>query len=283
MNSEARQNEIPAEGIAGFSRERIERVVETNLWNLWMNFGRGRGCDLVERDALIRFDTPLDVMPYNGVLCFAIEENTDVEIDAIFDHYKTRGVPFIWMVHPSAKPHDLKQRLLDRGMEEVDLIPGMAADIAVIPRPGDLPEGIEIREVRGERETDVFLNIVAWRWHVPEDEIKYLEWIVERFGVGKKDTPVRCWIAWRGDVPVGKALLNLADGAAGLYGVATKPEARGLGIGRAITLEIFEVARQKGYRLGVLHSSPMALSLYEKIGFRPVNTFHIMASSEFHV
>ncbi len=43
-------------------------------------------------------------------------------------------------------------------------------------------------------------------------------------------------------------------------------------------------ARDAGYNLGVLHSSPMAKGLYEKIGFHSVTTFRVYGPpAGFHI
>jgi ribosomal protein S18 acetylase RimI-like enzyme len=57
-------------------------------------------------------------------------------------------------------------------------------------------------------------------------------------------------------------------GVASVYAVATLPAARGQGIGGAITLMPLLEAREMGYRYGVLFSSEMGVSVYERIGFR---------------
>jgi len=52
--------------------------------------------------------------------------------------------------------------------------------------------------------------------------------------------------------------------------VATAPEARGQGIGAAITLIAYDEARQLGYQHGVLFGTPLGIPVYQRIGFRHV-------------
>jgi ribosomal protein S18 acetylase RimI-like enzyme len=164
-----------------------------------------------------------------------------------------------------------------RGMEEAETCPGMAMDLACLPAGPEWPEGIEIREVGDETAAARLLELVGWRWGVPPEALGGLAAVTQAFEVGVPGSAVRSWLAWRDGEPVAKALLHLTPGVAGLYGVATRPEARGLGLARSLTIEAFSTARDRGCRLGVLHSTPTARNLYEKIGFRFCADFRIFA------
>lgn len=55
------------------------------------------------------------------------------------------------------------------------------------------------------------------------------------------------------------------------------PEARGLGLGRPLTLAVVAVARERGYRelrLDTLASMDAAIALYERLGFRRIAPYY---------
>jgi GNAT superfamily N-acetyltransferase len=257
--------------------------LERNLWALWSRFGRGDECVLHEDEDSLFFDTPIPALPYNAVLRFSVVADVERRIDAIFEHYRRRKVPFLWIVHPTAQPSDLGERLRTHGLEEAEVCPGMAMDLSELAEPAGPPRGIEIREA-ATSDTEGVLELVAWRWRVPEEVLPKLPGITRAFEVGVPGGAVRCWVARQDGVAVSKVFLNLAAGAAGIYGVATRPEARGLGLARILTLQALHAARHAGYNLGVLHSTPMAVPLYEKLGFRAIAPFRIFAPPRaFHV
>jgi GNAT superfamily N-acetyltransferase len=252
------------------------RALEENLWSLWSGFGRGDGCTLHDEADATWFDTPIPTLPYNGVIRFCAGVDVEDRIDQIFEHYGRRNVPFFWIVHPTATP-GLAERLRERGFEEAEACPGMTRVLSGLPPPRELPVGVRLVEVDSEAGASGLLELVGWRWAVPAEALPRLPEVTRAFAVGAPGSPVRSWLAVRDGIPVAKILLNLANGVAGVYGVVTRPEARGLGLARALTLHAFAAAEQEGYKLGVLHSTPMARAMYEKIGFHAHAVFRIFA------
>jgi len=258
-------------------------ALEENLWSLWSHFGRGPGCELINDDGIIRFDTPIPTLPYNAVIKFDREENVDEVLDEIFEHYARRGVPFMWILTPNAKPVDLDVRLRARGFSEIDLCPGMICELEKLPSDFKTKyDDIEIRPVT-DREAEEMYELITWRWEVPAESIEPAKEMFRVFNTGKPDASVKVWVAWKGGVPVAKAVIHIAAGVAGLHGVVTRPEARKLGLARNLTLAAFDDARRSGMTMGVLHSSPQAESLYSAMGFESAGMFILFAATGFHV
>jgi ribosomal protein S18 acetylase RimI-like enzyme len=68
-------------------------------------------------------------------------------------------------------------------------------------------------------------------------------------------------------VASGSMFVDQASGSAGIYHVGTRPDRRGRGIGRAVTLVPLLEAREAGLRFGVLKASHLGRSVYERLGF----------------
>jgi len=81
------------------------------------------------------------------------------------------------------------------------------------------------------------------------------------------DNPFRTYLAMLNGKPVGTSQLFTSGGVAGVYNVSSIPEARGQGIGSAITLAPLFEARERGYHVGVLQASSMGYNVYRKLGF----------------
>jgi len=258
-------------------------ALETNLWSLWANFGRGLNSRLVDTPKLMWFETPIRALPYNAVMRTKVARGAEAEVDTLFAHFEAAGKPFLWLVHPSAQPDNLADLLAARGFEEVEVCPGMVARINGLPEPGPAPESIEIREVLSSADQDAMVDFVIWRWDAPQEAAAYLASVREQHHLGEAASPTRVWMAWKGNLAVAKAITHEANGVIGLYGVATRPEARGAGLGRQICLHALRETDAGRGKLGVLHSSPMAVNLYRRMGFHEVAPFRLFAAGAFHI
>ena len=69
----------------------------------------------------------------------------------------------------------------------------------------------------------------------------------------------------REDLDVGPKKTEKA--VAGIYNVGIIPEARGQGIGTAMTIFLLREAKAAGYRIAILQASDMGVNLYHRIGF----------------
>ena len=264
-------------------RAEIIHEIEQNLWETWSTYGHGPGCALHDEGDALWFETPIPTIPYNGVLRFSVEERIDERIDHIVDLFHGRKVQFTWLLHPSSFPPDLPARLQKRTLKDVEPIHGMARTLAQLPDIPPPPEGFEIRKVADESDVTAFYHFAAWRWHIPEEYEELYRAIAAGFQLGKPGSRAHMWQAWCDGQPVAKAGLYLGSGSAGIHGVVTKPEACRLGLARILTLTGLHEAHKSGYRLAVLHSTPMAQSLYQSLGFTTMAEFRLFASENVHV
>lgn len=262
------------EGIPGYTREEIVHQIELNLWETWSHFGRGPGCTLHDEKAELWFETPIPTLPYNTVLRFQVEQDVDERIDALVNHYVGRNVAQLWIVHPSSQPGDLGKRLEKRGLQEIEIVPGMARSLDTLPEPPPMPDGVEIREVLDEKELIEFRNFAALRWGVPDEYREHLRDVFEAF---KMASNTRFWMAWKDGEAISKLALYNGSGSAGIYAVATKTEARGMGLASILTNVGMQAARELGHTLCVLDSSPPAEKLYQRLGFITVAPFRLFS------
>ena len=192
-------------------------------------------------------------------------DTANATIDMIKEICVTRKVPFKWTLGSKKKPADLGERLMANGFEKAPDPIWMAARLKYLDDTLELASGVSISPVEDEATFEAWLAILAEVFEFPETLSMAFEQVLRMLGIGNKT--LRHYIAYLNGEPVGTSTLLLAGGVAGIYNVATLPDARRRGIGTALTVTPLLESRSKEIQVGVLQSSTMGKPVYEKIGF----------------
>lgn len=258
----------------------LARAVEENTIAYWLYKARRADWERIEVPGALLYRSGLSQGAWqNGVLRtnFAPDEAGGAaappspfrggdRIAALVADFRARGLPFTWYVGPGRRPADLGARLLARGFTRAVVEPGMAADLHALDEDQPAPAGLTIERARDD--AGARLGLATYRLAQGRDpDVSAAP--PERFapaGYGD-DEPMQAFLATLDGRPVATAQLLLGAGVAGVYTVATIPEARRRGIGGAITLAVLRHARDLGYRIGVLCATPMGEPVYRRLGF----------------
>jgi GNAT superfamily N-acetyltransferase len=95
------------------------------------------------------------------------------------------------------------------------------------------------------------------------------------------DEPSLLFLGSTDGQPVAASRLYCAGGVAGIWHVATLPEARGRGYGTAMTLVTAHAGLSLGYRMGVLLASPAGYGIYHRLGFQEYCHLDVYRSPDF--
>lgn len=196
----------------------------------------------------------------------------DARIEATLAPFMARQLPMAWWVTPSSRPADLAARLEAYGLQHVGDDPAMAVDLLALPERVAVPQDVEITEVTDLAGLRQAVDVLCAGFGVPVAFGEQYFALMARQELGAAQS-YRIFLARRGSTPVATAQLFLAAGVAGIYSVATIPEARKLGIGAAVTLAPLLAARTLGYRLGILTASTLGYNVYRQLGFDEVCRF----------
>jgi ribosomal protein S18 acetylase RimI-like enzyme len=254
--------------------------IEEALIGHWSHFGRWPKGALVEEAGTVRYETPIPQLPYNGVIRTSISEAPAVVIDDVLSSFRKRQVSCLWWDHPNAEPNDLGSLLRARGLQAVERVAGMSIDLATVGGATPETEGVRYVEVLDNNAMRRYSDLIVDYWEVPEDSRTLVEEINRFWGPGT--APLHRWIAVtdRGEA-IGKVLLSLAapPGVAAIYGMSVRPQARGRGVASALTDVALGRAKELKCRRVVLHSSEMAVGVYERSGFRKRCDLTVYANS----
>jgi GNAT superfamily N-acetyltransferase len=253
----------------------IIAAIEANLAEEMATFGRYLpGAELHEDEEVRWFSTGL-ATSFNGVLRTHItSDDIDAKIDEVVGYFKSRRLPLTWPVGPMALPTNLASYLLAHGFIHSHDGTGMAIDLQALHEESVenvTPSNFRVEVVSNLALLEVYTVTSTRGFGSSEEGTRIYHETYKNIGFGKH-LPWQHFIGWLGDEPVAVSSLLLHAGVAGIFGVATVPEAQRQGIGAAMTLAPLCEAHQRGYRVGVLSPSEMGLGVYRRLGFRPYCT-----------
>jgi GNAT superfamily N-acetyltransferase len=147
-------------------------------------------------------------------------------------------------------------------------MPAMAVDIERLA-PTALPPGYSFVRVGEGSSGKAWTEALAVGYGLPPGLARRFS--PEELGADMaSDAATQYFSIVRDGRTVATSMVFLADGLAGIYCVATRPEERGKGLGAHATAEALRTARRQGYGVGVLQSSPAGHSVYLGLGFEDV-------------
>ena len=213
----------------------------------------------------------------NGVLYtrFVREDERYVlhKIHEVMDYFSACGVSFGWSVGPSTRPSRLAAMLESRGFVYSASTKGMAIDLLAMR--ADIPRNTElvITEIQDLEHLRLLRDMEMRGFDATEKMAQRYYDVYAGAGFGN-GLPMHHFIGWLRCAPVAIASLLYHAGVAGIYGVATIPEARRQGVGAAMTLHVLHVARSTGYRVAILSPTTMSEAIYRRIGFNEYCQIH---------
>lgn len=251
----------------------LTQAMEANLEESYVLLTRIAEAVVYDGPDMLRVCTGVPHFMVNGVVRIRLsEEKLEDRIEATLGYFRSRRLPMLWMLGPSSRPVNLGDHLLAHGLMLASAMPGMVLNLQRLSASLSLPPGVTIEEATGKEALQHWAQAGHRSFDMPLDIAQVLAAAQDQPGYGSQ-APLRSFVAYQEGEPIGASSLYLGAGVAGLYCVGVVPEARRQGIGAAITTAPLLLARDLGYRIGVLQASPMGEPVYRRLGFQEHGQF----------
>jgi hypothetical protein len=223
--------------LSDFSAERLVRnAIKTNWENYHYCLGRATCVELSISRYLTWFITNMPDHFMNLVVCTDLpDEGIHELMESTLAHFRSLNIKKLtWLAEEDVLAAEIKKQLLaHRSTFRESLSREMAADLMVLMEDLPFPTGLEIVPVENSVTLQQWIHVASLGFEVPEEyENIWHDFFVETVF----DLPFRTYLALLNGEPVATSQLFLSAGVAGIYNVTCIPEARGQGIGAAITL-----------------------------------------------
>jgi len=252
------------------NQSEIEHAIEFNFYEFCRLIVHIDLEDMIyeETEEFFRYSTGIPFFLFNVVIESHIpSENAIKKIKENITFFEKRQVPFLWIIGPSSSPKNMGELLIKNGLV-LDKQPGMAYNLKILEAEREPLKKIEIIKVENVETLKVWNDVVLTGFALPKELLSDLFYKIFSFML-LNDTPyASAFLAYYKGKPVASSLVFYEAGVAGIYNVTTLEEARGEGIGTAITLAPLIEAKKLGYEIAILQSSEMALNMYKLMGFK---------------
>lgn len=135
-----------------------------------------------------------------------------------------------------------------------------------LPGPAPSANGLRIVEIGDEMGLRDYDDVMIHGYPIPELHCSEDRISSER-GLGG---PMRFFVGYEGEKPVACSAACIGERELGIYSVATLPDRRGKGYGRALTVAALASAR---HLPAVLEASNLGVSIYRSLGFVQIGVF----------
>ena len=240
-------------------------AIENNLFEFFKLFEQWPRAEVHDKPDMLWTITDIPFPMFNSVFRAHLSD-PDAAIKATIARCRRRNVPMMWWTGPSTRPAELGIALEAFGFTSEEVI-GMAADLRSLPQEVSVPPGLVTQRVADIETMKKWCHVLCVGFEMPDFVGKAFLDLFRGMGFASQST-VRHYIGWLNDEPVSTSLMSLGAGVAGIYCVATVPQARKRGIGAATTLMPLHEACMLRYQISILHSSHMGVDVYHGLGFR---------------
>jgi GNAT superfamily N-acetyltransferase len=144
------------------------------------------------------------------------------------------------------------------------------------PDPSPPPDGVEVRRVASREDAESYWQVAADAYATngfPEEVFRFYDRHDGLWAEG-----VAAFLALLDGRPASIAMTIVNHGVAGIFWVGTVQEARGRGLGPALTAAAVEAGFEMGPGLISLQASPLGRPIYERMGFETVYDYALYLS-----
>jgi ribosomal protein S18 acetylase RimI-like enzyme len=191
------------------------------------------------------------------------------------DFFNARGRGFsIWIRGDQPEDRDLTAAVAAADLQLVYEMPEMVLE-APVEAPS-LQPGAELRQLSEPAQADDYWRIAVAAYASLGFPAEIFSGYSNHSGLFAEN--VAAFIAYLNGEPVSIAMTIVSHGVAGIYWVGSLEQARGQGLGRAVTAAATNAGFDRSAEIASLQASPMGKPIYETMGYKTIFDYRLFMS-----
>jgi ribosomal protein S18 acetylase RimI-like enzyme len=212
---------------------------------------------------MISTDAP--VFYFNAAFNARFNGNVEQSVKITKDFFSKRGRAFVWQVTPSSQPENLGELLIGQGGQFLESMPFMALQLDNMQRDFPVPLTFHYETVRNHEMLSTWTSIYGDARAYPKSDTRLFS-IFSDLDL-RESSPLQLILGYLGNTPAATYSVFMGRKVAGLYSLSTLPEARGHGLGTAMSIVAVDLAKEYGYESAILLSEPPSRNICKRLGF----------------
>ena len=224
------------------------------------------GIEFHEESDVFYLSSAAPVFYFNSVFDARFNENANERIDSAKDFFRHRGrLSFTWHISPSSRPENLSEMLVAQGGEVIESMPYLAIRLEDVPRDFPPPANFSWKPVRTHEMLASWISIYCQARGYPDSSNACFRVFADLDLT--ESSLLQLILGYLDDSPVATYSAFMDGEIAGLYSLSTLPEARGHGIGTAISVAAADLAVKNGCQIAMLLSEQPSRNICKRLGF----------------
>jgi len=241
-------------------------VIQANV-----NFWKHLGAEIVRFDGATCIVGQLPFPESNKIFINRDKALCRKNLLAVFDFFEEKKLPYIWHL-PKDSSSAAETFLNSHGFFSVTSCYSMILDVASCDVQ---TQATSVRKITTLEELQLINDIWQQSFSINQQaSTSHLERLHNCYRL--PNNPLQFYLAYSGNKAVGSGWLFCDETYAGIYYIATVPEARNKGIAKSVMQTLIQQAQNLGYKRLSLSALPAAKGIYERLGFYIVEEYKIL-------
>ena len=246
--------------------QNLNRVVQECAFNYLKFITSLPNMEVHEESDVFYVSADAPVFYFNSVFNARFNGNASLKIESAREFFRRRcRSSFTWHITPSSKPENLSDLIIAQGGEFLESMPYLVAHLEVVPWDFPVPANFDWKPVRTHEMLAAWTSIYCHARGYAESADQLFKVFADLDLTAS--SPLQLILGFLGDDPVATYSIFMDGEMAGLYSLSTLPEARGHGIGTAISVAAAGLAIEYGCQTAMLLSEPPSRNLCKRLGF----------------